>query len=262
MSKYIVRLLFPLLALPFVSACEPQNNSNLQQEIDGLKQEMQQLQADISTIGEQVKDIHEIATQAQKPQHKTLPSQVNFDENGQLPVMGDDQAQVAIIEFSDYQCPYCKRFIDQTFSKLKSNYVDNGKVKYLARDFPLAFHKQAQGAAIAANCSLQQNAYWPMRSALFKNVQKLGDPLYQQTAAELSLELDKFSECLADKTMVDKITQDIAYGKSLGVRGTPSFVIGRIENNQLIAPKLVVGAQSYETFALLLDELLAKQPQK
>lgn len=262
MSKYIVRLLFPLLALPFVSACEPQNNSNLQQEIDGLKQEMQQLQADISTIGEQVKDIHEIATQAQKPQHKTLPSQVNFDENGQLPVMGDAQAQVAIIEFSDYQCPYCKRFIDQTFSKLKSNYVDNGKVKYLARDFPLAFHKQAQGAAIAANCSLQQNAYWPMRSALFKNVQKLGDPLYQQTAAELSLELDKFSECLADKTMVDKITQDIAYGKSLGVRGTPSFVIGRIENNQLIAPKLVVGAQSYETFALLLDELLAKQPQK
>jgi protein-disulfide isomerase len=262
MSKYIIQLILPLLALTFISACEPQNSDRLEQEISSLNQDIKQLQENIATIGSQVKDIHELATQAQKPQHKTLPSQVNFDENGQLPVMGDAQAQVAIIEFSDYQCPYCKRFIDQTFTKLKSNYVDNGKVKYLARDFPLAFHKQAQGAAIAANCSLEQNAYWPMRSALFKNVQKLGDPLYQQTAAELSLELGKFSECLADKTMVDKIAQDIAYGRSLGVRGTPSFVIGRIENDQLITPKLVVGAQSYETFALVLNELLAQQPQE
>lgn len=262
MSKYIVRLLFPLLALPFVSACEPQNNSNLQQEIDGLKQEMQQLQADISTIGEQVNDIHEIATQAQKPQHKTLPTQANVDDNGQLPMLGDAQAKLAIIEFSDYQCPYCKRFIDQTYPKLKSNYIESGKVKYLTRDFPLAFHKQAQGAAIAANCSLQQNAYWPMRAALFKNMQQLGDPLYQQTATELALDMGKFSECLADQSVADKIAQDIAYGKSLGIRGTPSFVIGRVENNQLITPKLVVGAQSYETFAALLDELLAKKAEE
>ncbi len=261
MLKYIIQLIFSLLALQFIIACQPQNEGKSQQEISELKQDIKQLREDITTIGSQVKEIHEIATNAQKPQHKTLPTQANFDGGGQIPLMGDAQAQLAIIEFSDYQCPYCKRFIDQTFTKLKSNYVDSGKVKYLTRDFPLAFHPKAQGAAIAANCSLQQNAYWPMRAALFKNMKQLGDPLYQQTAVELALDMGKFSECLADKAMADKIAQDIAYGRSLGIKGTPSFVIGRIENNQLITPKLVVGAQSYETFVLLLDELLAKQPQ-
>lgn len=259
MSKYTIQLIFPLLALAFLSACQPQNNDRLEQEISALTQDIKLLQEDVASMAEQVKDIHEIATQAQKPQHATLPNQVNFDEDGQLPMLGDAQAQLAIIEFSDFQCPYCKRFVDQTFTKLQNNYIDTGKVKYLVRDFPLAFHKQAQSAAIAANCSLQQNAYWPMRAALFKNPQQLGDPLYQQAATALSLDMDKFSQCRADPSMADKIARDIAYGKSLGVKGTPSFVIGRIENNQLIAPKLVVGAQSYETFSLVLNELLAQQ---
>lgn len=264
MSKQIIQLILPLLVLPFISACEPQNNEPLQQEISALKQDIQQLQKDLTAIGSQVKDIHAVATRAQTPQHKALPTQANFDADGQLPIMGDEQAELAIIEFSDYQCPYCKRFIDQTFSKLKSNYIDSGKVKYLTRDFPLAFHKQAQGAAIAANCSLQQNAYWPMRAALFNNMQQLGDPLYQQKAEDLALDMGKFAECLADKdtALADKIARDITYGKSLGIRGTPSFMIGRIENNQLITPKLVVGAQRYETFAAVLDELLAKAPQE
>lgn len=259
MSKYIKQLIFSLLALQFIIACQPQNSDKLHEEISELKQDIKQLKVDINTIGKQVKDIHVVATNSQKPQFKTLPTQANYNENGQLPMIGGDQAQIAIIEISDYQCPYCKRFIDQTFTKLKTNYIDTGKVKYLTRDFPLGFHKQAHGAAIAANCSLQQNAYWPMRAALFKNMKQLGHALYQKTAEELSLDMVKFSECLADKKIVDKIAQDIAYSKSLGVGGTPSFVIGRIENNQLIAPKLLVGAQSYQTFALLLDELLAKQ---
>ncbi|PKI17820.1 DsbA family protein [Colwellia sp. 12G3] len=259
MSKYMIQIVFSLLTLQFIIACQPHNEDKLQQDINELKQDVKQLTVALTTIGSQVKDIHVIATNAKKPQFKTLPTQANYDENGQLPVIGDNQAQLAIIEISDYQCPYCKRFIDQTFTKLKTNYVDSGKVKYLTRDFPLGFHKQAQGAAIAANCSLQQNAYWPMRAALFNNMKQLGHALYQKTAEALSLDMGKFSECLVDKKIVDKIAQDIAYVKSLGVGGTPSFVVGRIENNKLITPKLLVGAQSYETFALLLDELLAKQ---
>lgn len=263
MSKQLMQCSFMLLLLPFLIACGQQNETQLQQEITQLKLEVKKLNEDVANIGSQVNDIHEVAMNSQKPkkaQNKVLPTLSNFSEDGQIPMIGDAQAQLAIIEFSDYQCPYCKRFMDATFPKIKTDYVESGKVKYLTRDFPLAFHKQAQGAAIAANCSLQQNAYWPMRAALFKNVKKLGDPLYQKTAIDLSLNMDEFIACQADKTMVDRIAQDIAFGKSLGIRGTPSFVVGRIENDQLVDPQLVVGAQSYETFVLLLDELLAKAP--
>ncbi|ABV87098.1 thioredoxin domain-containing protein [Shewanella pealeana] len=256
------RLFIALMLTPlFITGCQPQNDAQLQQEITSLKQEITQLKSDMVTIGNQVKDIHTIAMRSQKPQYKTLPTQTNFNDDGRLPLLGDTAAQLAIIEFSDYQCPYCKRFIDQTFTKLKSNYIDTGKIQYLTRDFPLGFHPKAKGAAIAANCSLQQNAYWPMRDSLFKNMQQLDDALYQQTASNLSLDMTMFADCLIDETVSSKVDQDVAYGSSLGIRGTPSFVIGRVENGQLISPKLVVGAQSYQTFALLIDELLAN-PQK
>lgn len=253
----LVLLLSPLL----LTGCQPQDNAELQREMASLKQEIIQLKKEMSTVGSQVKDIHKIAMGSQKPQYKTLPTQANFNEDGKLPLLGDNEAKLAIIEFSDYQCPYCKRFIDQTFTKLKSNYIDTGKVQYLTRDFPLGFHPKAKGAAIAANCSLQQDAYWPMRDSLFKNMQQLDDVLYQQTASNLSLDMTKFADCLVDETVSNKVEQDVAYGSSLGIRGTPSFVIGRVENGELISPRLVVGAQSYQTFALLLDELLATPEQ-
>lgn len=253
----IALLLTPLL----LTGCQPQDNAELKQEMASLKQEITQLKKEVSTVGSQVKDIHTIAMRSQKPQYKTLPTQPNFNEDGKLPSLGDATAQLAIIEFSDYQCPYCKRFIDQTFTKLKSNYIDTGKVQYLTRDFPLNFHPKAKGAAIAANCSQQQNAYWPMRDSLFKNMKQLDDELYQQTASNLSLDMTKFDACLSDEKVANKIQQDVAYGSSLGIRGTPSFVIGLVENGELLSPKLVVGAQSYQTFALLLDELLANSQQ-
>ncbi|WP_299805996.1 thioredoxin domain-containing protein [uncultured Shewanella sp.] len=252
------RLPFALLMTPLLlTGCQPQNNAELQQEIASLKQDITQLKKEMNTVGGQVKDIHTIAMRSQKPQYKSLPTQENFDEDGKLPQLGDATAQLAIIEFSDYQCPYCKRFIDQTFTKLKSNYIDTGKVQYLTRDFPLSFHPKAKGAAIAANCSLQQDAYWAMRDSLFNNMKQLDDALYQQAASNLSLDMAKFADCLVDESISSKVQQDVAYGSSLGIRGTPSFVIGRVEDGQLISPKLVVGAQSYQTFAVLLDELLA-----
>ncbi|WP_462159917.1 DsbA family protein [Pseudoalteromonas sp. GB56] len=178
---------------------------------------------------------------------------------GTLPELGEATATLAIVEFSDYQCPYCKRFIDTTFPKLRANYIDKGKVKYVTRDFPLGFHTKAKGAAVAANCSLKQEAYWPMRTLLFNNMRNLGDELYQQSAENLSLNLEEFATCLADQQIMQKIERDLSYGSSLGIRGTPSFLIGRIENNQLVKPQLLVGAQSYETFAGILDSLEQNQ---
>ncbi len=247
-----------LVTSVIIAGCQPQSSESLQGDIASLKQEITQLKKELSLIGSQVNDIHTIAMSSQKPQFKTLPTQANFNSNSSLPSLGANDAPIAIIEFSDYQCPYCKRFIDQTFSQIKSRYIDTDTVQYLTRDFPLGFHPKAKGAAIAANCSLQQDAYWQMRTSLFANMKQLSRELYLKSAAELSLDMNKFNDCLNDNAIAVKIQQDVAYGSSLGIRGTPSFVIGRVENGQLISPKLVVGAQSYETLALLIDSLLDK----
>ncbi|EIE5877714.1 thioredoxin domain-containing protein, partial [Vibrio parahaemolyticus] len=121
--------------------------------------------------------------------------------------------------------------------------------------FPLSFHAKAMGAAIAATCSLQQNSYWPMRDMLFSNVKDLGGELYQKAATDLSLNLEEFNKCMKDQSIADKVEQDLTLGKSLGIRGTPSFLIGRVENDQLVEPQIVVGAQRYAVFESLLEQL-------
>ncbi|WP_428772575.1 DsbA family protein [Vibrio sp.] len=159
-----------LAVLSFVVGCQSEDDDKMRSEIDGLKQQITQLTKEVNKIGEQVEKINKLAG---KPPTKTLPNQVNFDQNGQIPSLGSNEAKIAIIEFSDFQCPYCKRFSDNTFNQIKEHYIDTGKVRYIARDFPLKFHPQAKGAAIAAMCSFQQQAYWPMRMKLFSNVKQL-----------------------------------------------------------------------------------------
>ncbi|MCE9679000.1 DsbA family protein [Shewanella sp. AS1] len=244
-----------LSLLFFTAACQQKSDDKLEQELAYLKQEVGQLQQQVDIMGSQIEEIHTVVMRGQKLKNRSLPTQTNPDEDGKLPSIGMATAQIAIIEFSDFQCPYCKRYMDNTFTKIKSAYIDTGKVKYIARDFPLGSHPKAKGAAIAANCSLQQNAYWPMRDALFKNMRQLGDKLYQDTATQLSLDMTKFTACLEDQNITNKIDQDIRYGASLGVRGTPSFLIGKLEGNRLIKPKMIVGAQSYDTFKAAIDAL-------
>lgn len=254
----IKQLSIILITLVVIIACQPHRPTDLQEDISSLKQEVKLLKQDLNRIGSQVNDIHTIAMSSQKPQFKSLPTQTDFNSNSNLASQGVKNAPIAIIEFSDYQCPYCKRFIDQTFTQIKSRYIETGIVHYSIRDFPLGFHPKAKGAAIAANCSLKQNAYWQMRTSLFNNMAQLSHELYQQIATELSLEMSQFNDCLNDTAIAAKIQRDIAYGSNLGIRGTPSFIIGRVENGQIITPKLVVGAQSYDTLAYLIDTLLAQ----
>ncbi len=250
---YLLAILFCLLG------CQPQKSVSVETEIAQLRQEIQLLKQQTDVIGSQVEEIHKIALGSKQPKHKTLTTQDNISGDGQLAELGSAHASIAIIEFSDYQCPYCKRFIDTTFNQLKQTYIDSGQVKYLVRDFPLSFHAKAKGAAIAANCSFQQGQYWPMRARLFNEMRQLGDDLYQRSAKALALNLELFSACLKDKSVELKVETDVNYGSSIGIRGTPSFLIGLIEDDKLISPKLLVGAQGYNTFAEIINDLLAEQ---
>jgi protein-disulfide isomerase len=165
------------------------------------------------------------------------------------PSIGPDDAPVTIVEFSDYQCPYCEAWYQQTFEQLMSNYP--GQIRFVYRDLPLPMHPEAIPAAEAADCAGEQNAYWEFHDALFSGQYTLGRTAYEQYAADLGLDIAAFTACLDDHRYQAKVEANGADAAGLGLNATPSFVInGRI----------LVGAHPFADFKAIIDEELAKTP--
>lgn len=158
-------------------------------------------------------------------------------------VLGSKNAPVTIVEFSDYQCPFCKRFHDDTFGQLKTKYIDTGKVKFVYRDFPLGFHVNAQKAAEAAECAGEQGKYYEMHEAIFAKSQADGTGIapadLKVIAKSIGLDSSKFDKCLDSGAMSAEVQKDLRDGSSYGVQGTPAFFV----NGQLIS-----GAQPFSAF--------------
>lgn len=180
------------------------------------------------------------------------------------PVLGDKNAPVTIIEFSDYECPFCKRHFDETLPQLVKNYVDTGKVKIVFRDFPLGFHDpMATKEAVAANCAREQGGdskYFEYHGEIFTRTKSNGNGLSEADlttiATDLGLNLNSFNTCLVDPAQTDEVKKDLADGTAAGASGTPTFVIGKSTSNGEINGDLVVGAQPYAAFQAIIDPLL------
>lgn len=171
--------------------------------------------------------------------------QVSADDDA---VMGQAGAKVTIIEFSDFQCPYCSRFVLQTFPQIKANYIDTGKAKLIFRDFPLSFHANAAKAAEAAECAGDQGKYYEMHDKLFGNQSALSVDSYKQWASELGLNTATFNSCLDSGKYASEVQKDIADAQAAGVTGTPTFFVNGVK---------LVGAQPYEVFQQAIDAALA-----
>lgn len=180
------------------------------------------------------------------------------------PVLGDKNALVTIVEFSDYECPFCKRHFDETLPQLIKNYVDTGKAKIVYRDFPLSFHDpMATKEAVAANCAREQDGdskYFEYHDKIFTRTISNGNGLSEADlttiATDLRLNLSSFNTCLSDPAQTDEVKKDIADGTAAGASGTPTFVIGKSTSNGEIDGDLVVGAQPYAAFQAIIDPLL------
>lgn len=180
----------------------------------------------------------------------TGPVAVSADDD---PVLGKDNAPITIIEFSDFQCPFCERFFSQTFGQVKTNYIDTGKVKFVYRDFPLrSIHPNAQKAAEAAECANEQDKFWGYHDTLFNKQQEwassIAIPLFKQYAKDLGLDTDKFNTCLDSGKYQDEVNKDEQDGIRVGIQGTPAFFI----NGQLLS-----GAQPYAAFQAAIEQSLA-----
>ena len=179
------------------------------------------------------------------------PSQVTTVEVKDSPVLGSKDAKVTMIEFSDYQCPFCGRHFTQTYPQIKKDYIDTGKVKLVFKDFPLGFHENAQKAAEAARCVKDQKedaGYFQMHDKLFLNQDSLSIENYKKWAKELGANSATFDSCLDSGKYRQAVLDDLKYGQSVGVQGTPSFFING---------KQISGAQPYEAFKTAFDAELA-----
>src|SRR3989344_815406 len=130
-----------------------------------------------------------------QPAAPTGPVDVSLDDD---PMLGQKDAPVTIVEFSDYQCPFCGRFYSQTLPQIKSKYIDTGKVRLVFRDFPLSFHPEALPAAVAANCAGTQGKYYEYHNKVFENQAVLSTANYKKWAQELGLDTAKWETCTKD----------------------------------------------------------------
>lgn len=229
-------------------------SSSTGEEIAALQSDMRDLSADVKEMKKTLDTLYKlvadrIAEDAPKPP-------VTAIQLGADPALGDRNAKVAVVEFSDYQCPYCRAFQQQTMPGLKAQYIDTGKVQFIYRDFPLDFHPQARSAAIAAHCAGEQQAYWEMHDGLFANQKQLGTKLYTDLAAQLHLDAKRFKACLNDGKFKERLSDETKYGLQIGIEGTPAFFVGRIEGDKLVDIKSLVGAQPTDAFAKIIDSYL------
>ncbi|BAU47460.1 thioredoxin [Sulfurifustis variabilis] len=169
--------------------------------------------------------------------------------------LGRADAPVVMVEYADYQCPFCRQYHQTTFEQIKRNYVDTGRVRYVSRDFPLAFHEHARGAALAARCAGEQGRFWELRHAMIANANQVKAENIFAYAGDLGLDMDRFRGCLESGRYGEKVERDVAEGRAAGVSGTPSFVLGRLNGDRLEGIR-IVGAMPYQAFASRLEEAI------
>ena len=172
------------------------------------------------------------------------------------PVMGSPSAPVTIVEFSDFECPYCKRFHEETLPKLKQHYIDKGLVRFIHKDLPLPFHQNAHLAATAARCAQEDGKYWEAYQALYnqQNCLTCQGPL--AITATTGIKRAKLERCSQDERMKQAVNINTSEAELNGIRATPTFVIGR-SNQSMHSGKIIEGAIPWEEFKAIVDRTLS-----
>ena len=183
------------------------------------------------------------------------PPRANIEVQADEPARGPAEAPIVIVEYSDFECPYCER-AQPSIQQVLDTYGD--KVRLVYRDFPLRIHDNARLAAQATHCAGEQDAYWPMHLMLFDNYKQLNEESLRGYAAQLQLDGEAFSTCLASDRHLQSISSDMQEAKSAGISGTPSFVLGA-SNGDTVQGNVIRGAQSFDNFKRQIEALLAEQ---
>jgi protein-disulfide isomerase len=172
--------------------------------------------------------------------------------------LGRSDAPLTMVEFSDLQCPFCRQYLLSSFDEIKRTWIDPGKLRYISRDYPLDFHAQARNASVGARCAGEQGKYWEMRVLLGRNAAVLSPEFIAKAADELGLQKVVFGRCTGSPKHSEAIAADVEEARSVGISGTPSFVIGKTTSGTFEG-YLIVGALPYNVFQAKLSALLEER---
>ena len=255
MKKFIFIIVLAVLGLTYSQSGYAQSS----EELKAIKEDLKALKEGQANMQKELQEIKTLlksrpAAAPGEPQNVVL----NIDK---APFKGNKNAKLTLIEFSDYQCPFCSRHVQQTLPQLEKDYIKTGKVKYVFFDFPLDFHKNAFRAAEAADCAGEQGKFWQMHDLLFANQKALEPTDLTNYAKELKLDTSKFQKCLDSGKYANEVKKDIEIGQKAGVTGTPSFFLGvtNPKDPNVKAIKVIKGAQPFSNFKEAIDTTLSSQ---
>jgi protein-disulfide isomerase len=230
------------------------------EELQLLRKDIESIKESQAAIQKAIEEIRVLARGGQVP--KTLqPGDIvlSIDDD---PVKGDKNARLVLVEFSDFQCPFCARYFRETFPEIEKDYVKTGKLKYVFRDYPIeGAHKDAFKAAEAAGCALDQGKFWEMHDRLFANQTALGFSDLAKHAQAIGLDVPKFQQCLDREEYSTEVRKDMADGQKTGMTATPAFFLGLIEpdSRKVKVLTVIIGAKLYGTFKEAIDNALTSQ---
>ena len=256
MNKHLKLLCLSLSILLFsciVSSCK---TAEMRTEIEELKQSQQ-------NIDKKLDEILSLLGKISSPLARPTPQgpvikDVEFDIGTNL-IRGKESAELVMIEFSDYECQYCGRYVRDTYPLISKQYIDKGAIRYAVVDNPLQqIHQKAAKAAEASHCAKEQGKYWEIHDLMMTKQESLGNLPYY--AESLNLNISKFDECIGTGKYAEKVGDNMALAQKLGIYAVPGFVIGRVDasnSGKVTGISFIPGAMSFSFFQTELDSALA-----
>jgi protein-disulfide isomerase len=180
------------------------------------------------------------------PQEPPPPARAKVNLDG-FQMLGSKNAPLTMVEFTDYQCPFCQRFHVASYPELKKQYIDTGKLRFYSRDLPLDIHSNALRAAEAARCAIEQGKYWQIRDVMGANPDKLDLEHLVGFATELKMDPSAFRACVTSDKFKTQIQADMMEAMKIGANGTPTFVIGK-STPEGVDGEVVMGALPFPVF--------------
>jgi len=207
-----------------------------------------------------LKELRQIRQLLEKQQAKPgqpqeeAPTRAKITDLSGVSMLGSKAAPITIVEYTDYQCPYCQRFHVTAFAELKKAYIDTGKVRFFSKDMPLDFHPNAMRAAMAARCAGEQGKFWELRDTMGANPNSLDLEHIVGFAADLKMDTNALRACIDSGKYKERVQNDVLEAMKIGANGTPTFIIGK-SVGEGVDGELVVGALPFQMFDLKLKDL-------
>jgi protein-disulfide isomerase len=247
-SMAIAAALSAVLLNPLSAWTAEGDEASLRDEVRTLRDEVRALQQDM-------REFKQAIAAAKRPAGWEKVDAVLGPEDS--PQVGAADARLVLIEFSDYQCPFCARHYTETFKQLERDYVATGKLRYVVAEFPIAqMHPLALKAAVAARCARDQGKFWEMHARLFANQRQL-EP-WSAHAEALGLDATGFQSCMDSGKYNDEIQRNAAAAQQGGIASTPTFLLGIASGDTVKVVRRLRGAAPYPAFKAEIDALLAE----